>query len=85
MCNQIKNSLEIPNFFQDVFISSIPKKKISPLSLSAERGIFLTNRVRSIFMRLLYNSNIAEIEKNISNGSIGGRKNNSARDHLFVL
>ena len=27
MCNNIKNSLEIPDFFLDVFISSIPKKE----------------------------------------------------------
>ena len=85
ICNSIKNKTEIPDFFREVFISSIPKKKKKPLSLEAERGIFLVNRIRSIFLRLLYNSNIGEIEKNLSNASIGGRKNCSARDHLFVL
>ena len=36
-------------------------------------------------MRLLYNSNINNIEDNLTNSSIGGRKGKSARDHLFVL
>ena len=74
ICNHIKNSLEIPDFFKDVFISSIPKKKINPLSLEAECGIFLVNKLRSVFMRLLYNSNIEQIENNLSNANIGGRK-----------
>ena len=36
-------------------------------------------------MRLLFNANIENIEKQLTNLNIGGRKGKSARDHLFVL
>ena len=42
ICNSIKNKIEIPDFFKEVYISSIPKKKKNPLSLEAERGIFFS-------------------------------------------
>ena len=38
-----------------------------------------------VFLKLLYNSNIHNIEAKLSNSNIGGRKGKSARDHLFVL
>ena len=53
--------------------------------MEAQKGIFLVNRLRLIFMRLLYNSNIDQIENHLADSNIGGRKNRSARDHLFIL
>ena len=85
LCNKIKNTEEIPTFFRETFISAISKKKKDPTSLESERGIFLVNRIRMIFMKLLYNSNIQNIESKLTNSNIGGRKGKSARDHLFVL
>ena len=38
------------------YISAIPKKKKSPLDLESQRVIFLVNKIRSIFMKLAYNS-----------------------------
>ena len=83
--NKIKNTLEIPSFFQDTLISAIPKKRKCQADLKSTRGIFLINKVRMIFMKLLFNTNIQNIENNLSNSNIGGRKGKSARDHLFVL
>ena len=85
LCNKIKNTLNIPSFFRETFISAIPKKKKCPTSLESSRGIFLINKVRSLFMRLIYNSNIKNIEAKLSNSNIGGRKGKSSRDHLFML
>ena len=86
ICNKIKNTLEIPSFFQETYISSIPKQKSKgSLSLETQRGKFVVNRLKSIFMRLLYNSNINQIEKHLADSNIGGQKNRSARDHLFIL
>ena len=83
--HKIKNTLEIPSFFQDTLISAIPKKRKCQADLKSTRGIFLINKVRMIFMKLLFNTNIQNIENNLSNSNIGGRKGKSARDHLFVL
>ena len=85
LCNKVKNTNEIPSFFQETLISAIPKRNKCPSKLESLCGIFLINKVCSLFMRLLYNSNIQNIEANLSNSSIGGRKGKSARDHLFVL
>ena len=35
LCNNIKNNLEIPEFMKNIFISAIPKKQKSPLSLES--------------------------------------------------
>ena len=85
MFNKIKNSNEIPNFFRNVFITAIPKKKKSSLDLSCQRGIFLIPKLRGIFLKLIYNSLINTIEENLSLSNIGARKEKSPRDHLFVL
>ena len=84
-CNKIKNTLYIPEVFKNVFITSIPKKRKSSLSLSDQRGIFLVPKLRSIFVKLVYNSIIGIIESNLSSSNIGARKNKAPRDHLFVL
>ena len=49
------------------------------------RGIFLVPKLRSIFVKLVYNSIIDEIEAGLSLSNIGTRKKRSPRDHLFVL
>ena len=85
MFNKIKNSNEIPNFFRNVFITAIPKKKKASLDLSCQRGIFLVPKLRGIFLKLIYNSLINTIEENLSLSNIGARKEKSPRDHLFVL
>ena len=42
-------------------------------------------RYRAIIDKLLYNDKYAEIDKNMSDFNVGGRKNRSIRDNLFVL
>ena len=54
-------------------ISPIPKKG-SNFELQNERGIFLVNSVRSILMKLLYNTKYDIIENNMSSSNIGSRK-----------
>ena len=83
--NGIKNSHEIPDCFRNVYITSIPKKKKSPLELINQRGIFLVPKLRGIFIKLVYNSIIDDIEENLSLSNIGARKQRAPRDHLFVL
>ena len=77
--------MAIPDFFKKVFITAISKRKKSSLDLSAERGIFLVPKLRSLFNKLLYNSIINTIEDNLSSSNIGARKNKGSKDHLFVL
>ena len=83
--NKIKNTTKIPDFFKNVYITAIPKKKKSPLDLSSLRGIFLVPKLKVVFMKLVYNSVINIIEDNLSLSNIGARKKKSPRDHLFVV
>ena len=83
--NEVKNNLYIPEFFKNVYITAIPKKHKSPLNLESQRGICLVPKLRSLFMKLLYNSIIGLIEENLSPSNIGARQNKSTRDHIFVV
>ena len=56
-----------------------------PLELINLRGIFLVPKLRGIFLKLVYNSIIDDLEDNLSLSNIGARKKRSPRDHLFVL
>merc|ERR1711954_23433 len=75
----------IPKNLNQAYITSIPKRKKDPLSLDSERGIFMTNKLQGILMKLLYNSKKETIEKNLSQSNIGARSKKSLRDHLLVL
>ena len=55
LLNVIKEEGIIPQFMRRATISTIPKKNKSRLHLKNERGIFLVNIIRGIFMRVLYN------------------------------
>ena len=83
--NKMKNSLDFPIILRACFISSIPKKKKSPLSLDGERGIFLVNKLRNFLMKLIYNSYFQVVEDNLTDSNIGTRKKKAPRDHLFVV
>ena len=83
--NGIKNNCFIPECLKNVFITSIPKKRKSPLDLINERGLFLVPKLRAVLSKLIYNSIIDTIEEQLSPSNIGARKDKSPRDHLFVV
>ena len=85
MFNKMKELQMIPKNLNQAYITSIPKRKKDPLSLDSERGIFMTNKLRGILMKLIYNSKKETIEKNLSQSNIGARSKKSQRDHLLVL
>ena len=86
MCNKIKESGTVPDFMRNSVIATIPKKgRLSKTDLSSERGIFLVSVIRSICMRLAYNSKKDMVDSNMSHSNIGGRKEKSCRNHIWVL
>ena len=54
MLNRVKETGMFPNFMRRATIITIPKKTKSKLLLKNERGIFLVNIVRGIFMKILF-------------------------------
>ena len=86
LCNLIKDQGRLPDFMRKATIATIPKKgRLSQTDLSGERGIFLVSALRSICLRLAYNSKQAMINSNMSHSNIGGRRNKSCRNHIWIL
>ena len=52
-------------------ISTIPKSG-SKFELKNERGIFVLSAIRTIFMKLLYNTKSMIIDQNMSDSNVGG-------------
>ena len=79
-----ENKIElIINFMKKALISPIPKK-ISQFHLKHKRGIFIVNSVRSILIKLIYNSKYLVIDQNMSESNIGSRKYRCCIDHNYV-
>ena len=55
------------------------------VELENERGIFRVEIVRSIIMKLAYNDKYPEIDENISDTQMGGRKRKGCRNNIFII
>ena len=60
-------------------ITTVPKKG------SNERGIFRVSVIRSILMRLIYDSKYPEIDAKMSDSQMGERKGKGCRNNIFIL
>ena len=84
MFNKLKRNKMIPMFMQYANITTVPKKG-SLTKLENMRGIFRVDVVRSILMRLIYNDKYPEVDKNMSDSQMGGRKGKGCRNNIFIL
>ena len=84
MFNHLKNKNLIPDFMKFANITTVPKKG-SLLELENERGIFRVDVVRSILMKMIYNQNYPNIDNNMSDGQMGGRKRKGSRNNIFMI
>ena len=85
MLNQIKKDGIFPDFMKKANISTISKKNKSRLILKNERGIFIVNTVRGILMRILFNRKSQMLDSNMSYSNIGGRKDKSCINPIWVV
>ena len=85
MLNLVKEEGEFPIFKRRANISTIPKKTKSRFHLKNERGIFLVNIIRGIFMKILYRRKVNLLDSNMSDSIVGGRKDKSSINHIWVL
>ena len=83
--NRAKYETSIPRQFRLTKITSIYKNKGEKCDLSNDRGVHSVTKFRAIIDKLLYNDKYPEIDGNMSECNVGGRKNRSIRDNLFVL
>ena len=85
LMNGMKKFLEVPTFMQLSNITTIYKMKGSRLEMENERGIFILTVFRKIYDKLLYNDKYEEIDSNMSDSNIGGRKKKNIKNHLFIV
>ena len=83
--NLIKEEGKIPIFMSKATIFTIPKKNKSRLLPTNERGIFLVNSIRGIFMKILFNRKSNMIDSNMSDSNVGGRPDKSCINHIWVI
>ena len=84
MFNSLKKEKLIPKFLNYPNITTVPKKG-SKLDLKNERGIFRVPVPRYILMRLIYNSKYPDIDKNISDCQMGGRKGKGCKTNIWII
>ena len=85
LCNKIKETYEIPEILKYANITSIYKGKGAKNDIQNERGIFSINIFRSILLKIIYNDEYENVDKNMFDSNVGGRKRKNIRNHLFIL
>ena len=84
MCNRLKTEQIIPVFMNFSNITTIPKSG-SVLNPENQRGIFRVSVIRSILMRLIYNTKYPTIDKNMSDCQMGGRKKKGCKSNIWII
>ena len=84
MFNCLKKENIIPLFINYANVTTVPKSG-SKLDPANERGIFHVEIIRSILMRLIYNSKYFKIEENMSDCQMGARKGKGCRSNIWIL
>ena len=82
----MKTQLTLPDFIITCTdITSIWKQKGERCDLDNDRGIFGVSKVRAIIEKMVYEDTYEQIDENMSDSNVGGRKRRNIRDNLFVL
>ena len=84
MFNCLRDEGLIPQYFNFSNITTVHKKG-SRLELKNERGIFRVPVIIYIFMRLIYNTKYPEIDRNISDCQMGGRKGKGCKTNIWII
>ena len=85
LLNGIKDCMKIPEFMQWANITSIHKKNGPKNLMDNQRGIFGLASLKKVLDNILFHEYYPEIDKNMSDSNIGGRKHRMTEDHLFIL
>ena len=80
-----KDEIKIPRPVRLTKITSIYKNKGERCDLNNDRGVHSVTKFRAIIDKLVYIDKYAEIDRNMSDSNVGGRKNRSIRDNLFII
>ena len=85
LINNIKRQQKFPHCLKACNIASLYKNKCSRKDLNMYRGIFRVSIFRNILDRLIFNAEYENIEKNLTDSNVGGRRGRNIRENIFVL
>ena len=85
MMNKIKETHTFPHCLEPCNITSLFKNKGSSKDLNNYRGVFRVCVFRNILENLIYNDEYSNIDQNLTDSNVGGRKGRGIRDNLFVI
>ena len=55
------------------------------MDLVNERGIFIINTIKSIFMKMIWSDVYKILDNNISDSNVGGSRNKNIHNHVFII
>ena len=84
MFKSLKKENLIPSFMNFANVTTVLKSG-SRLEPENERGIFRTEVVRAILMRLIYNTKYTIIDSNMSDCQMGARKGKGCRSNIWII
>ena len=84
-CNNVKTQLCIPEFLTYTDITSFYKNKGAKNDLENDRGVFSVSKIRSIIEKLIMQDSYEDIDSNMSDSNVGGRRRRNIRDNLFTI
>ena len=85
LMNRIKSDQVFPKCMELCNITSIWKRKGPRNDYDSYRGIFRVTIFRSILDRLIYNDEYSNLDENLTDCNVGGRKVRNIRDNIFVI
>ena len=85
LMNQIKTTQKVPKMLKSPNITSLYKNKGSKKDLNNDRGIFMLNVLRTILDKLIYFDSYDDIDQEMSDSNIGGRKKKNISNHIFIV
>ena len=80
---KVKEDLVIPDIMRDANITSIYKSKGDKNDLKNDRGIFSVNIFRNLLLKMIYLDEYENIDSNMSDSNVGGRKRKNMRSHFY--
>ena len=84
LMNKIKSDQVIPECLRKANITILHKKG-NKLDLNNWRGIFVCSVIRKILMKLVHGRTYEQVACSMTDAQIGAKRNQSVRNHLFVL
>ena len=85
LMNNIKKQQEFPECLEPCNITSLFKNKGTRKNLNFYRGIFRVSVFRNILDKLIFKDEYENIDKNLTDSNVGGRRGRGIRDNLFVI